>query len=104
MAINSLILIHMIWQIRDPIITNIFPKAGSWSLNPVEGGVFQVSDPLGNVVDRFDPFQGFGSGLFQGYLGKIPSGELSGRGLFEFSTASGFTIKFSIILEGRLTN
>jgi RHS repeat-associated protein len=84
--------------------SDIFPKTGSWSLNPVEGGVFQVTDRLGNLVDRFDPFQGYGPGLFPGYLGKIASGELSGRGLVEFTTSSGFTIKFSIILEGRLTN
>lgn len=70
---------------------------------PIENSIFQVTNPAGNVVNRFDLFSEQ-SGMYPGYLGKIPSGELSGRGLFEFTTSSGFMIKFSVILEGRLVN
>jgi hypothetical protein len=94
---------ELIEYVQNFNYSDIFPKNGSWFLAPVQNSMFQVTDPAGNIVDRFDLFKGE-TGIYPGYLGKIPSGELSGRGLFEFTTSSGFIIKFSIILEGRLIN
>ncbi|MBS1976571.1 MAG: hypothetical protein JST46_04330 [Bacteroidetes bacterium] len=82
----------------------IFPnKNVPWSLHAVEGGMFQVIDPSGATVFREDLFKGE-TGIFPGYLGKIWSGDLSGRGVFMVTTQSGYDVRFSIALEGRIIN
>jgi hypothetical protein len=100
---GSFTLRDVIEYVKNFNYSDIFPKKGSWFLAPVQGGMFQVTDPGGTVIERFDLFKGE-TGIFPGYLGKIWSGDLSGRGLFRFTTSSGYNVTFTIALEGRLIN
>ncbi len=81
---------------------DIASKKGPYTLVPVTGGRFQVTDPSGSTVMNTDLFLDRGDGIYFGYQRKIMSGELRGEGVIEFTTSSGYLVQFTLRFEGRL--